>query len=169
MKEPLAFPVDDGFCTVLPAAIDDTAEIASVLNEATRALLQKGIAQWRYPWPEEQIGREICRGNVYKVLDHGKTVGTFSVKCVKECGFTSVESDGWYLYRLALLPAYQSRGLGKMLMRILCRAADEADRALYLDCWAGNGHLKAFYAENFENCGDFNEENYKITLFKHKI
>lgn len=71
------------------------------------------------------------------------------------------------MFQFVILPEYQGNNLGSVLMDFACSFANEVNKSIYLDCWAGNDKLKAFYLNNgFDYQGDFPEENYFISIFK---
>lgn len=143
--------------------------IVELLNRVTLRLHQKGIKQWIYPWDMREIEIDIKSKKIYVYKINDLIVGTFSLRNLEDFYFVPIESNSKYLYRIAILPEYQGKGIGIELVKYCCNYARENKQVLYLDCWAGNKKLRSFYSSiGFELIGDFAEEDYMVSLFKFK-
>jgi RimJ/RimL family protein N-acetyltransferase len=98
-----------------------------------------------------------------------KIVGTFSLMDIDEnFGANFIKSSSIYLYRIAILPEYQGKSIGKEIINHACKYSENVNKSLYLDCFAGNEKLRSFYLKSgFDYCGDFPEEDYSISVFKY--
>ncbi|MEH7445018.1 GNAT family N-acetyltransferase [Bacillus sp. JJ1122] len=149
------------------ANVDDYKKLVYVLNESALDLHNKGIKQWDYPWNENEILSQIKSSYLYTFSVDEQLIGTFGIKDIDSLSVCQIQPNSQYLYQLAILPEYQSKGYGRAIINWACVYARETDRSLYLDCWAGNEKLKSFYQENgFHYEGDFPEEDYYISVFK---
>jgi len=144
--------------------------IIHVLNSATLELLEKNIQQWTYPWSKEIIEEELLNNHVYVVLDEETVIGVFFIRPVIKNEHPAIMLENHlYLYRIAVRPDYQSKGVGEEICGAAFSIAKEAKKTIYLDCWEGNETLKKFYSSTgFKYCGNFPEEDYWISVFKFK-
>jgi len=150
------------------AKIDDTSLIVELLNCVTLNLHKKNINQWTYPWNINEIEDEINKKHIYIFTKELKIIGTFSLKDIDE-NFIFIKSSGIYLYRIAILPEYQGKNIGKEIINYACEYSKDLNKLLYLDCWAGNEKLRKFYTEvGFDFSGDFPEEDYMVSVFKYE-
>jgi len=150
------------------AKIDDTSLIVELLNCVTLNLHKKNINQWTYPWNINEIEDEINKKHIYIFTKELKIIGTFSLKDIDE-NFIFIKSSGIYLYRIAILPEYQGKNIGKEIINYACEYSKDLNKLSYLDCWAGNEKLRKFYTEvGFDFIGDFPEEDYMVSVFKYE-
>jgi len=152
------------------AKTDDTSLILELLNCVTLNLHKKNINQWTYPWNINEIEDEINKKHIYIFIKDLKIIGTFSLKDIDEnFNFNFIKSSSIYLYRIAILPEYQGKNIGKEIINYACEYSKDLNKLLYLDCWAGNEKLRKFYTEvGFDFSGDFPEEDYMVSVFKYE-
>ncbi|WP_216829775.1 GNAT family N-acetyltransferase [Alkalihalobacterium elongatum] len=150
------------------AQVEDLQQVLSVLNKVSLDLQQKGIRQWDYPWDEDKILDQINSKYTYVLsLEERNIIGSFCIHDIQQINEFSVGLTSKYLSQIAILPNYQGRNFGSKITAFARSLAKERNQSLYLDCWAGNEKLKAFYSNNgFEYIGDFPEEDYMISIFK---
>jgi ribosomal protein S18 acetylase RimI-like enzyme len=148
---------------------EDLQTVLSLLNEVTLDLYQKGIYQWDYPWEEKRVLSQINNQHLYVLLTEGHQIaGTFCVSEIHKINDLPVEANSKYLSQIAVSPKLQGMKFGSKIIQFACSLAEETDKTLYLDCWAGNDKLKAFYTSNgLTYTGDFPEEDYRISIFKY--
>lgn len=151
------------------AVLEDLDGILGILNAATKKLLDLKVDQWKYPWEAALIEEDIRERLQYTVKDGDRIIAVFSIKdlisnpwepenCAEQC----------YLYRIAVHPDAQGTGVGEAVCNWAKAYAVSRRKSVYLDCWAGNEKLKAFYIKaGFEKLGDFPEENYQISVFRY--
>ena len=96
-------------------------------------------------------------------------LGTFSLKDIDDnFDVNFIKTSSVYLYRIAILPEYQRKSIGKEIINYACGYSKNVNKPLYLDCWVGNEKLRSFYLNSgFNFCGDFSEEDYMISVFKY--
>ncbi|MGB4594476.1 MAG: GNAT family N-acetyltransferase [Anaerolineaceae bacterium] len=150
------------------ALAQESETVLDILNRATDKLLAKGVKQWIYPWQDDAIRQGIESGEQFLAVEAEQVVAVF--KFSRQSSNTAVEAaqpGNLYLSQLALDPLQQNQGVGKSVMEQILRYAVDMGKTLYLDCWAGNTKLKAFYQScGLESLGDFPEENFFITVFR---
>lgn len=149
------------------AKIADINLVTSILNNVTLDLLEKGVRQWRYPWPQDSIKREIGLHNVYLVKSNEIVVGSFFLGTLQQIETLGVMRKALYLSRIAVLPDYQGLEYGKSILTYCESLGLSAGLEVYFDCWSGNDKLKQFYQQ--QNClylGDFPEADYQVSGFQ---
>ena len=140
-------------------------EIYYILSKAKEKLHKKGIEQWKEGWDINDIKKKCKLGLFYVFYDKGNIIGCYSIE--KNANIEWIENkekEYTYLSLLCLLPDYQGKGLGKVLLQ---SAFENSTKIIYLDCWAGNNKLKTFYESNgFKYIKDTKENDYFISIFK---
>ena len=140
-------------------------EIYYILSKAKEKLNKKGIEQWKEGWDINDIKKKCKLGLFYVFYDKGNIIGCYSIE--KNANIEWIENkekEYTYLSLLCLLPDYQGKGLGKVLLQ---SAFENSTKIIYLDCWAGNNKLKTFYESNgFKYIKDTKENDYFISIFK---
>ena len=147
---------------------DNNELITDLLNKVTLQLHSKGIMQWNYPWNIKEIESEINNSHIYVVKTNNLIIGTFSLKNPDMKWLSDAKPNSLYLYRIAILPEYQGKNIGLMILYYVFEISKKNKTAIYLDCWAGNEKLKRFYSNaGFKYHGDLSEEDYKISVFEY--
>ena len=140
-------------------------EIYYILSKAKEKLNKKGIEQWKEGWDIDDIKKKCKLGLFYVFYDKGNIIGCYSIE--KNANIEWIENkekEYTYLSLLCLLPDYQGKGLGKVLLQ---SAFENSNKIIFLDCWAGNNKLKTFYESNgFKYIKDTKENDYFISIFK---
>lgn len=149
------------------AKIENARDITELLNIVTLYLHQKSVMQWQYPWDQTVIEHDISANFVEILLIDGRIIGTFSIKQSKSNSWApEIQDDFIYVYRIAIHPDYQGKGIGKRIIRHAVHLGQTRKMNLYLNCWAGNNKLRKFYADSgFKYIGDFPENDYQISTF----
>lgn len=149
------------------AESNDNGTIVELLNKVTLNLHEKGINQWVYPWNPDEIEFDIEKGLIYVLLSDDMIAGTFSIKDTDNMDTGLIEPDNKYLYRIAILPEFQGKNLGKEIVKFALNYSAKMDKSLYLDCWSGNRKLRDFYSgAGFNLCGIVPENDYTVCVFK---
>lgn len=150
------------------AKIEDLQQVANVLNEVTLHLQAKEINQWNYPWDVNIVSDQIKNNNQYVLLHNEKIIGTFSISEIDQLSQLEIKPGSKYLSKIAILPEFQGQNLGSYVIKFAFSFAEQGNKTLYLDCWAGNEKLKSFYTKaGLQYIGDFPEEDYFISIFKY--
>lgn len=103
---------------------DKAVAIVDLLNKVTLNLHRKGINQWTYPWDSKEIEMDIKSGRTNIIIVDDSIAGTFSLKVIEDNSwFSFIKSNSIYLYRIAILPAYQGKNLGIEIINYACKIA----------------------------------------------
>ena len=152
--------INDG---IILANEDNAFEIYHVLNKAKEELNKKGIDQWKEGFDINDLKQKCKKGLFYVYYNEGNIIGCYclernpDIKWIEEKEFT-------YLSFLCLLPNYQGKKLGKILIE---NAIENSSKNLYLDCWNGNTKLKFFYESNgFKYLKDKKKKDYFVSVYK---
>ena len=158
----------DSAIQIRPALPQDSEVVLDILHRATDKLLAKGIKQWTNHCEAESIREAIMTGEQFVAAEAGQLSAVFKLSSKSSNLVVEAARPGnLYLSQLAVDPASQNKGVGKMVMARVLQYADGLGKTLYLDCWAGNTKLKQFYKDcGLELLGDFPEEDYFISVFR---
>ena len=138
-------------------------EIYYILNKAKEKLNEKGINQWEEGWDIDDLRRKCKLGFFYIFYDKGNIIGCYCLEKNKDIKWIE-DKEFYYLSLLCLLPNYQGKGLGKILIQ---SAIENSDKILYVDCLAENQKLKMIFENNgFKYIKDFRNNKYDISIFK---
>ncbi|KAH8922343.1 hypothetical protein BT69DRAFT_1350958 [Atractiella rhizophila] len=78
---------------------------------------------------------------------------------------TAGERRIWFFHTLMLEPSLHSKGVGKWFVQRVLEDLEEGE-SVTLDCWEGNGKLRAFYRDaGFEEIAILPQEDYWIAVF----
>lgn len=148
------------------AVLADLDNIITVLDEATLKLLKKEIPQWNYPWYREDIEKDLQ--SQYVVREEGSIIAVFSMKPLNNCYDNKEQSkEDYYLHRIAVLPEYQGKGLGRKILHFVQNFSIKREKNIYLDCYQGNKKLRQLYEKaGFYYQGDYPEEDYLVSVFR---
>ncbi|MDV2886714.1 GNAT family N-acetyltransferase [Alkalihalophilus pseudofirmus] len=149
--------------------IEDVEKVSGLLNKVTKDLIKRGINQWEYPFDRELLLEQARHHHSYVVTTEEKEIiGTFCIKDIEQINDLSLKGLNKYLYQLAIIPDYQGKNAGAVVLSFAYKLVKNLNTALYLDCWAGNEKLKKFYLRNgMTYIGDFQEEGYFISVFTY--
>lgn len=137
------------------ATNEDSSKVINMLKQIAQWMKENNINQWRFlleGGDDEEITQAIDNQETYIVLNGNEIVATFTLLSKQSewdihiWGEDST-SNALYLHRLAIIPSYMDKGLGK---RILGWIEDNAIEKEYLrlDCVAENAKLNSFYKKN---------------------
>ena len=144
---------------------DNVYEIYYVLNKAKENLNKKGIEQWKEGWDIEELKDKCRKGFFYLYYDKGNVIGCYCLEKNANKEWILENNEYSYLSSLCLLPDYQGKGLGNLLIK--SAVENNSNKIIYLDCWSENNKLKSFYENNgFKYIKDVKENNYFISVFK---
>jgi ribosomal protein S18 acetylase RimI-like enzyme len=133
----------------------EAANIVSVLDEVTLTLLEKENNQWAYPWYCFDIEKEIERGYQYIVREADEIIAVFSIKPVEEessakrdllAGLADTDNKkSCYLYRIAVLPEFQGKNIGKAICLFAVELSKREDLRIFIKCSEQNEYLNKFF------------------------
>ena len=145
------------------ASVSDAYEIYYVLSKAKEKLNKSCNKQCEEGLDIKSIKQRCKEGFYYVYRENKEIVGCFCIQRNIPIDWVE-EKEYTYLSSLCLLPEYQGRGLGKMLLKA---AIDNSTKVIYLNCWNGADELKEFYTKNgFKYVRDEKENDYYISIFK---
>ncbi|MDN3956058.1 GNAT family N-acetyltransferase [Sporolactobacillus laevolacticus] len=149
------------------AEMIDLDKVVNILNRVAQNLQENGIHQWDYPWDRDKIEKEIKSDQAFILFNDRKAIGTFFIREIDGLSELAVAPQSNYLNKIAILPEYQGKNIGAIIIDYACSFSHNLNKTLYLDCWAGNDKLKAFYAgHGFKYLGDFPEDDYYISVYQ---
>ena len=157
------------------AEAGDAGAIAAVVQRAQDALTARGSLQ-RLTVPSlDAVAAHIAARTAHVLVKGRAIVGSAFVEAVTvrrmsvlaRWGIDDSASPLWFLHTLVIEPTAQGRGLGHVLLDgVKAAVATPGPAAIVLDCWAGNGTLRAFYGRaGFQLRGIFPEADYTIAVF----
>ena len=134
-----------------------------MLSKTKEFLNKKGIKQWEEGWEIDDLKNKCKNGYFYVFYDKGNIIGCYCIE--RNPGIEWIKDKEYtYLSSLCLLPLYQGKGLGKILIE---SAIENSTKIIYLDCFSENDKLKSFYQNNgFKYIKDIPEKNYFVSIFK---
>lgn len=138
--------------TIRKSNINDLESTLDLFVRVTDLMLEHGIDQWNYDYPNEEIIRQdIISGNHYVTVLDGVVVGTILLDTNQEDQYKSIHwstrnKDVMVIHRLGVLPSAQGQGIAKEL----CLFAEDYARengykTIRLDAYAGNHISNGLY------------------------
>ncbi|SOC43890.1 GNAT family N-acetyltransferase [Ureibacillus acetophenoni] len=134
------------------ATNNDSRKVIKMLKEIAQWMKDNNINQWRFlleGGDDEEIKQAIANQETYIVMNDNELVATFTLLSKQsEWDFhiwgEDHTSNTLYLHRLAIVPSYMNKGLGK---RILAWIEENTSNKEYLrlDCVEENKKLNSFY------------------------
>lgn len=130
----------------------DIAEVMALLYVCRRHLESRGIYQWNDAYPNEEVVREDVAGNrLFVAMLGSDCVGAVTVDGRQPPEYRTLawrcgHDDAAVVHRLAVRPAWQKRGVGRLLMDFAEDIAIEGGvGSIRLDAYSGNPRALAFY------------------------
>ncbi|MFC7686634.1 GNAT family N-acetyltransferase [Ureibacillus sp. GCM10028918] len=143
------------------AANHDSRVIIKMLKQIAQWMKDNDINQWRFlldGGDDKEIEQAIINQETYIVLKDKDIVATFTLlskpsEWDRHIWGSDISSNSLYLHRLAIIPAYMKKGIGKSILTWI--QGNVIDKEfLKLDCVADNVKLNNFYKCNeFELVG----------------
>ncbi|MBM7663631.1 GNAT superfamily N-acetyltransferase [Solibacillus kalamii] len=143
------------------AAIEDSSVIIKMLKQLAQWMKEHEINQWQYlldGGDDEEIKQAIVNQETYIVLKDKEIIATFSLSSKqsewdRQLWGSDNTLTSLYLHRLAIIPAYMKKGIGKSILIWIQEYVSDKE-LLKLDCVAANVKLNNFYKCNgFEFIG----------------
>ncbi|MGC9670843.1 N-acetyltransferase family protein [Planosporangium sp. 12N6] len=152
-----------------PATLDDLPTITAMREEASAWLRERGIDQWREPWPTydamvERTAASIRAGETWMARDDsGATTATVALDTFADSRLWTPQEQqdpALYLHRLIVRRGWA--GLGSKILDWACdRAAQLGKEWVRIDVWTHNEPLHRYYLSNgFEHVRTLNLEDY---------
>jgi len=149
----------------------DVANVAELLDEATRWAHQLGYEQWPLPFPHGEVRAAIERGEVYIAELGGDAVATMTLLWDDPMYWGERPSDAVYVHKLAVSRTYAGQGIGEALVEWADGHAAQVGRTfLRLDCLRDNPGIRAYYERlGFEHRGDLVVNNRRMSIYERPV
>lgn len=134
--------------------VNDLKSTLDLFIKVTDLMLENGIDQWNYDYPnEESIRNDIASGNHFVLTENGVVVGTILVDENQDKQYESIHwntrnRNVLVIHRLGVLPKAQGQGLAKKLCQFAEEYARDNDyKVIRLDAYAGNPISNGLYSK----------------------
>ena len=125
---------------------DDVSAVATLLDEATVWVGERGYEQWPLPFPRDEIVAAIERGEVYVAELDADVVATVTLLWDDELHWGAQPPDAAYVHRLAVRRACAGQGIGREIVEWADLTAAANGRSfLRLDCMRANPRIRRYY------------------------
>jgi ribosomal protein S18 acetylase RimI-like enzyme len=171
----LATTVSPMALAVRQAAAAEAAELHHILRECGLDMQTRlGLSHWVPPYPFALFEEQTASGNVYAVRDEsGTLLATFTASSESPAYYhlSLWDPEGQpalYATRLAVLPAFQGRGIGTECMAFFERLAIESGcRSVRLDALSAHAELLTFYDRlGYRRIGSFEAHGSELVGFE---
>lgn len=139
---------------IRPASIADVGALHSILVECGRDMRDRlGLTHWVPAYPRQLFAELVAKGDVYSIemRESGETVATFTAsrEAPPYLDLSLWDTSGEpavYLTRLAVLPRFQRRGIGRVCVVAVERLAlEHSCRSVRLDTVEQHAELFGWY------------------------
>jgi GNAT superfamily N-acetyltransferase len=150
----------EGF-NIRMATKEDCSRVIKMLKQIALWMKENEINQWRFlldGGDDVEIEQAISNQETYIVLKDNDIVATFTLLSEQSEWDWHIwgddnSSNSLYLHRLAIIPTYMKKGLGRQILAWIQSNASDKEY-LKLDCVADNSKLNSFYKNSkFELVG----------------
>ena len=147
------------------------ATVASLLDEATVWVGERGYEQWPLPFPHEAVAAAIERGEVYVAELDGDAVATVTLLWDDPAYWGERPLDAAYVHKLAVSRACAGRRIGSAIVEWAdATAAQNGRRYLRLDCLRDNPGIRAYYENlGFEHRGDLVVNGRGMSIYERPV
>lgn len=140
------------FSEISKGRIEDVQSTLEMFVSITDALLDNGVDQWNYDYPDlETLKIDVERGENFVIRENGRVVASIVLNDIQDEQYKKIHwhsrNDGvLVIHRLGVHPEAQGKGFGKKM----CLFAEEYARkhnykSIRLDAYAGNPISKSMY------------------------
>jgi ribosomal protein S18 acetylase RimI-like enzyme len=149
----------------------DAAAVATLLDEATVWVGQRGYEQWPLPFPREEIAAGIERGQVYVAELDGDVAATVTLLWDDPTYWGERPADAAYVHKLAVSRACAGQRVGQAIVEWADKTAAAAGREfLRLDCLHDNAGIRAYYERlGFEHRGDLVVDGRDMSIYERRV
>jgi ribosomal protein S18 acetylase RimI-like enzyme len=147
------------------------AAVATLLDEATVWVGERGYEQWPLPFPRDELAAAIERGEVYLAELDGDAVATVTLLWDDPKYWGARPPDAAYVHKLAVSRAAAGRRIGQTLVEWADNTAAAAGREfLRLDCLRDNPGIRAYYERlGFEHRGDLVVNGRGMSIYERPV
>jgi GNAT superfamily N-acetyltransferase len=145
--------------------------VATLLDEATVWVGERGYEQWPLPFPREEVEAAIERGEVYVAELDGDVVATVTLLWDDPTYWGRRPPDAGYVHKLAVSRACSGQRIGHAIVEWADRTAAAAGRDfLRLDCLRDNPGIRAYYERlGFEHRGDLVVNGRAMSIYERHV
>jgi ribosomal protein S18 acetylase RimI-like enzyme len=136
------------------AKILEIPDILAVAKACAAQMIHNGIFQWDEHYPsKEAFETDVDRNELYLLEIEASITGIITITTVEDEEYSSVKwltrsGNSVYIHRLAVHPAHQRKGYGRMLMDYAeTYARDNGFVSVRLDTFSRNIRNQEFYAQ----------------------
>jgi GNAT superfamily N-acetyltransferase len=157
--------------TIRPATENDCEAVATLLQEAARWLVTRGMSMWNVDaFTPEKIGKEILDFHVARCSEDIAAVLKFQLE--DSMFWPDLPSgDSAFVHRLAVRRKFAGRGLPRALLDFAAQKTRALGKAyLRLDCAADRSKLRRMYEEyGFRYHSDFRVPPFHVARYEYSI
>lgn len=163
---------------VRKAQREDIEFIVALIDRVQKKLTDSGSLQQIGPVPTAMVKDYIDRSAAHILVESGQRMGSVFVEAVESFPYLQqwdLAKSGyflWFLCKLTIEPDEQGRSLGyDFLEGIKSYMATQPQPAMiFLDCWAGNTALHAFYTRaGFQLHGIYPMDDFDVAVFTCRL
>jgi GNAT superfamily N-acetyltransferase len=153
------------------ARVDDVRAVAAVLDDATLFLRSLGGAEWKVPFPQDELRERVARDELYVVESDGAIAGTFTLLWEDLFFWGDRGSDAGYLHKLAVPRSLAGRGIGASAVEwVDAEVAARGREFVRLDCQRDLPGIRHYYeALGFELRGEKVSGHYAWALYERRV
>jgi GNAT superfamily N-acetyltransferase len=145
--------------------------VATLLDEATVWVGERGYEQWPLPFPREELSGAIERGEVYVAEVGGDVVATVTLLWDDELHWGARPADAAYVHKLAVSRACAGQRIGRAIVEWADRTAAANGRSfLRLDCMRSNPGIRSYYEQlGFEHLRDEVVDGRDLSFYERPV
>lgn len=150
-------------------------ELTALVRAAYQPLADMGFRYWGTWQDEDDTRQRSSEGHCLAVENEGRLIGTVTIKESKDSGDPEwyLKDGVWIVTQFAVLPSFQSQGIGSRLMEAAERYVfDQEGVECALDTAEGATHLIDYYAKRgYRKVGtvDWGGTNYVSVVMSKRI
>jgi len=155
---------------IRPAALDDSAAILAVLNDARQRLAFRKIAQWEQPFEISFINSALQRSEFFIATLDQHVAGVFRLLW-SDPEIWGDTTDSAFVHTLAVHREFIGQGLGyRFLNWCETSAARQGRLYLRLDCASSNAALRNYYMRyGFVPRGEKTFKSFHVALLEKTL
>jgi ribosomal protein S18 acetylase RimI-like enzyme len=132
----------------------DKRGIMSLYQSVTQDLRRKGIRQWDWFYPNGiVIGSDLRNKNLFGLCMDDQVVAAIVIDSRQSSRYAGLawgdtQGKAACIHRLAVLPEYQGRGLGRLMLQFAeSLAREQGKSSIRLDVFTGNAGAVSMYGK----------------------